>query len=98
LVSSYLMDEFVPMDEKSSETDWNFADICEAIARRVPERPAQTQGGRVITWRELDCRVNAWAADLLEAGLTHQSKVVCYPHNRPDTARSGSPTRCPSPR
>jgi 3-oxocholest-4-en-26-oate---CoA ligase len=78
------MDEFVPMDEKSSETDWNFADICEAIARRVPERPAQTQGGRVITWRELDCRVNALAADLLEAGLTHQSKVVCYLHNCPE--------------
>jgi 3-oxocholest-4-en-26-oate---CoA ligase len=78
------MDEFVPMDEKSSETDWNFADICEAVAQRVPERPAQTQGGRVITWRELDCRVNALAADFLEAGLTHQSKVVCYLHNCPE--------------
>jgi len=78
------MDEFVPMDEESSETDWNFADICEAIARRVPERPAQTQGGRVITWRELDCRVNALAADFLQAGLTHQSKVVCYLHNCPE--------------
>jgi 3-oxocholest-4-en-26-oate---CoA ligase len=78
------MDEFVPMDEKSSETDWNFADICEAVAQRVPERPAQTQGGRVITWRELDCRVNALAVDFLEAGLTHQSKVVCYLHNCPE--------------
>jgi acyl-CoA synthetase (AMP-forming)/AMP-acid ligase II len=78
------MDEFVPMDEKSSETDWNFADICEAVAQRVPDRPAQTQGGRVITWRELDCRVNALAADFLEAGLTHQSKVVCYLHNCPE--------------
>jgi AMP-binding enzyme len=72
------------MDEKSSETDWNFADICEAIARRVPERPAQMQGGRVITWRELDSRVNALAADFLQAGLTHQSKVVCYLHNCPE--------------
>jgi 3-oxocholest-4-en-26-oate---CoA ligase len=78
------MDEFVPMDEESSETDWNFADICEAVARRVPERPAQKQGGRVITWRELDCRVNALAADFLQAGLTHQSKVVCYLHNCPE--------------
>jgi hypothetical protein len=68
------------MDEKSSETDWNFANICEAIARRVPERPAEMQGGRAIKWRELDCRVNALAADLLEAGLTHQSKVVRYLH------------------
>jgi acyl-CoA synthetase (AMP-forming)/AMP-acid ligase II len=92
------MDEFVPMDEKSSETDWNFADICEAIARRVPERPAQTQGGPAITWRELDCRGDALAADLVEANLTHQSKVVRYLHNCPDTAGSGSPTRCPSPR
>jgi acyl-CoA synthetase (AMP-forming)/AMP-acid ligase II len=86
------------MDEKSSETDWNFANICEAIARRAQERPAEMQGGRAIKWRELDCRVNALAADLLEAGLTHQSKVVRYLHNCPDTARSGSPTRCPSPR
>jgi 3-oxocholest-4-en-26-oate---CoA ligase len=82
------MDEFAPMDEKSSETDWNFADICEAVAQRVPERPAQTQGGRVITWRELDCRVNALAANFLEAGLTHQSKVVCYLHNCPEYLES----------
>jgi acyl-CoA synthetase (AMP-forming)/AMP-acid ligase II len=79
-----LFDIVGPMDDKSPETDWNFADICEAVARRVPQRPAQTQGDRVITWHELDCRANALAADFLEAGLTHQSKVVCYLHNSPE--------------
>jgi len=65
-------------------TDWNFADVYEAVAARVPDRPCQIQGDRVITWAEFDARANALAADMLDAGLTHQSKVAAYLYNGPE--------------
>ena len=65
-------------------TDWNFADVYEAVAARVPDRPCQVQGDRVITWRQFDQRADALAADLLAAGLTHQSKVAAYLYNGPE--------------
>ncbi len=64
-------------------TNWNFADIWEAVAKVVPERAAHLHGDTTVTWSELDRRANALAADLLEAGLGHQSKVACYLHNSP---------------
>ncbi|HEX9258468.1 MAG TPA: acyl-CoA synthetase [Acidimicrobiales bacterium] len=65
-------------------TDWNFADVFEAIAARVPDRPCQIQGDRVVTWADFDRRANALAAHLLEVGLTHQSKVAAYLYNSPE--------------
>ena len=65
-------------------TDWNFADVYEAVAARVPDRPCQIQGEREITWAQFDARANALAADMLQAGLTHQSKVAAYLHNCPE--------------
>ena len=65
-------------------TNWNFADIFEAVAAKVPERPCQVQGERVVTWGSFDRRANALAADLLEAGLSHQSKVAAYLYNGPE--------------
>ena len=65
-------------------TNWNFADVYEAVAARVPERPCQIQGDRVVTWGEFDRRANALAADLVDAGLTHQSKVAAYLYNGPE--------------
>ena len=62
-------------------TQWNLADIYEAVAARVPDRPCQIQGERVITWGELDRRANALAADLLAVGLTQQSKVAQFLYN-----------------
>jgi 3-oxocholest-4-en-26-oate---CoA ligase len=62
-------------------TSWNFADVYEAVAARVPDRPCQIHGDRVVTWAEFDRRANALAADLLGAGLTHQSKVAAYLYN-----------------
>ncbi len=62
-------------------SNWNFADVYEAIAARVPDRPCQVRGDRVVTWGEFDRRASALAADLLTAGLTQQSKVACYLHN-----------------
>ena len=62
-------------------TDWNFADVYEAIAARIPDRPCHILGSHVTTWHDLDRRANALAADLFRAGLTHQSKVAAYLYN-----------------
>ena len=68
----------------SITTDWTFADVFEAIAARVPDRPCQIQGDRTITWGQFDRRADALAADFVEAGLGHQSKVACYLYNGPE--------------
>ena len=60
---------------------WNFADVYEAIAARIPDRPCQVQGERVVTWGRFDRRASALAVDLVTAGLQHQSKVACYLYN-----------------
>ena len=65
-------------------TAWNFADVYELVARAVPDRPAQIQGDRVISWREFDQRADALAADMLAAGMSHQSKVAAYLYNGPE--------------
>src|SRR5438093_2462661 len=61
--------------------DWNFADVYEAIAERVPDAPCQVQGDRVVSWADFDRRANALAADLLQAGLGRQAKVGAYLYN-----------------
>ena len=63
---------------------WNFADVYEAIAAKVPEHPCQIQGDRVITWAEFDRRTNALAHDFVAAGLGRQSKVAAYLYNGPE--------------
>ena len=65
-------------------TDWKFADVYEAIAAAVPDRPCQIHGDRVVTWGELDARADALAADMVAAGLGHQAKVACYLYNCPE--------------
>src|SRR5262245_26701052 len=65
-------------------SQWNFADVYEAVAARVPDRPCQIQGDRVVTWAEFDRRANALAADFVAAGLTQQSKVAAYLYNGPE--------------
>jgi fatty-acyl-CoA synthase len=65
-------------------TNWNFAEIFSAISARVPDRPCQIQGDRVITWREFEQRSGALAADLVAAGVSPQSKLACYLYNSPE--------------
>ncbi|MCU0260553.1 MAG: acyl-CoA synthetase [Ilumatobacteraceae bacterium] len=65
-------------------TDWSFADVFDAIARAIPDRPCQIQGERVVTWGDFDRRADALAAAFLGAGLGHQSKVACYLYNCPE--------------
>ena len=65
-------------------TGWNFADVYEAVAAQVPDRLCHVQGSRSFTWRQFDARADALAADLISAGLTHQSKVAVYLYNGPE--------------
>lgn len=65
-------------------SNWNFADAYEAIAARTPDNPCMVQGARTVTWGEFNARANALTADLLDRGLTHQSKVAAYLTNCPE--------------
>jgi fatty-acyl-CoA synthase len=67
-----------------SDPRWNLADVWEVVAELMPGRPAQRSGSRTITWGQFDRRANALACDLLDAGLTHQSKVGAYLYSCPE--------------
>jgi acyl-CoA synthetase (AMP-forming)/AMP-acid ligase II len=69
----------MPPDER-----WNLAEVWELVAELMPDRPAQRNGSRLITWSEFDRRANALAKDLLDTGLTHQSKVGAYLYSCPE--------------
>ncbi len=73
---------------RSNGTEWNLADVWEAVAARFPAEPALRHGDRVISWREFDERANGVAAALLAAGLSHQDKVAQYMRNRPEYLES----------
>ncbi|HEY2658538.1 MAG TPA: AMP-binding protein [Caulobacteraceae bacterium] len=64
--------------------DWAYADVWEQIAAAIPDRPAQIQADRTLTWREFDRRSNALAAHLLRAGLQRQAKVGAFLFNAPE--------------
>jgi 3-oxocholest-4-en-26-oate---CoA ligase len=63
---------------------WTFADVWEAIAAAQPDRPANIQGERVLTWAEFDARADALAAHLIARGLGRQAKVAAYLYNGPE--------------
>jgi 3-oxocholest-4-en-26-oate---CoA ligase len=69
-------------------TDWNFADIWETVADRVPRANALLHSDRRITWQEMDRRADGIAATLLELGLGHQDKVAHYLTNCPEYLES----------
>jgi acyl-CoA synthetase (AMP-forming)/AMP-acid ligase II len=67
---------------------WNIADVFEVVAATVPASPALIQGGRVLSWRELDDRAGQVAAYLGARGLVRQDKVVQYLRNCPEYLES----------
>ncbi len=71
-------------DATAPATDWNFADLYEAVAAAVPDRPCQIQGERVITWGEFERRTAALAADFVAAGIGQGAKVAIYLYNGPE--------------
>jgi len=65
-------------------SNWNFADVWEAVADARPDAPAMAQGGRRVTWREFTHRADGVAAGLVRGGLGHQAKVAEYLYNSPE--------------
>jgi fatty-acyl-CoA synthase len=63
---------------------WNYANLWESVARATPTRPALIHGAQVLTWEQFDRRANALARQLVEKGLSHQSKVAAYLYNGPE--------------
>lgn len=67
-----------------TSTGWNFADVFERIADRIPDALAQQQGDRAHSWSDFDQRADGVAAALLAAGLHEQDKVAQYLYNCPE--------------
>jgi fatty-acyl-CoA synthase len=65
-------------------TEWNFADVWEAVADTVPDEAAQIHGDRRFSWAEFDRRADGVAATLLAAGLGRQDKVALDLYNGPE--------------
>ncbi len=67
---------------------WNFADVWEVIASRLPDAQALVHGDRHISWADFDRRANGVAAALLAGGLADQDKVAQYLYNGPEYIES----------
>ena len=61
--------------------EMHFATVWEAIADRIPDRPAITHGDLARTWAEYDDRAARLAAAYTAAGLRHESKVGLFMYN-----------------
>ena len=64
-------------------TNWNFADVWDAVAATAPERPAVQQGTLALDWRTFEQRAASLAGALTAAGLGRQAKVAQYLYNCP---------------
>lgn len=67
--------------EENHMAGWNFAEIWERIAERLPDAPAQAHAGEQTSWRSFDERANGVAHALIEAGAAEQDKVALYLYN-----------------
>ncbi|MGE0583867.1 MAG: AMP-binding protein [Flavobacteriaceae bacterium] len=68
--------------------DWNFAQVYEVVARKIPDAPALLQGARAVTWKELDGRAENIAAYLVSRGISRQAKITQYLYNCPEYLES----------
>jgi acyl-CoA synthetase (AMP-forming)/AMP-acid ligase II len=62
-------------------TGWNFADIFGAIARHNPDACAIIDARGTRSWGEFDRRTDAFAHELVTAGLAPQAKVAVFQRN-----------------
>ena len=65
-------------------SNWNYADVWEAVADDAAGRRRPDPRGRTQTWAELDRRADGVARWLLGAGVSHQDKVALYLYNCPE--------------
>jgi fatty-acyl-CoA synthase len=61
--------------------NWNLADVFEAVAGAIPDRPALIQGDRRVTYGAFDDRAARLAAAMTSAGLRPGSKVASHLYN-----------------
>jgi 3-oxocholest-4-en-26-oate---CoA ligase len=62
----------------------HYATCWEAIADRLPERPALRHGDRVVTWAAFEQRSAKLAGALGQWGIGHADKVAAYLYNCPE--------------
>ena len=67
---------------------WNFADVWEVVAEKLPDAPAQIHGDRRVTWGDFDTRANGIGNWLLGLGVEKQDKVAQYLYNCPEYLES----------
>jgi acyl-CoA synthetase (AMP-forming)/AMP-acid ligase II len=67
---------------------WNFADLWEAVAERLPDAPALIHGDHRVLWSDFDARANGVASTLLGLGVEQQDKVAHYLYNGPEFMES----------
>ena len=69
-------------------TNWNYADVWEAVADIQPTLPAVTQGTRTLNWEEFDHGADGVAQFLLDLDVAKQDKVAMYLYNCPEYLQS----------
>jgi acyl-CoA synthetase (AMP-forming)/AMP-acid ligase II len=69
-------------------TGWNFADVWEVVADKLPDAPCQIQGERTVTWADFDARADGVGQWLLGLGAKQQDKVAHYLYNCPEYLES----------
>src|SRR5688500_2996744 len=67
---------------------WNFADVWEVVAEKLPDAPCHIQGERVVAWGDFDARADGVASWLVELGAKKQDKVAHYLYNCPEYLES----------
>jgi 3-oxocholest-4-en-26-oate---CoA ligase len=73
----------------ATSVGWNFADMWERVADRLPDAPATTSDRGTRSWRETDARADSFARCLLDrSGAAQQSKVALYLYNCPEYIES----------
>ena len=68
----------------TTPTQWNLADLFEAVADAVPDRTAIVVGDRRLTFREVDERATRLAHHLAAQGVKPGDHVGLYLYNGPE--------------
>jgi fatty-acyl-CoA synthase len=67
-----------------TDTGLHYATVWEAIADRIPDRPALRHGTRVVPWGDFERRSARLAAALAASGVGPGGSVAAYLYNRPE--------------
>lgn len=68
---------------EGEDVDWHYGNMVEVVAETIPDEAALIHGDDIRSWSEFDATADALAADMVDAGLTEQSKVGIYLYNDP---------------